>query len=301
MLTAKQGRIRNIKKSVNAGRHSSHLGAGYYMKKVFLGLVLIILVFIGGGLYYVLNNLDSLIKTAIETYGSQATQTAVRVDQVKISLTDGAGAISGLSIANPSGFTMPNAFSLGEIRTGIDLQSLQQEPYIINEITVLAPQVFVEINRDNKTNLNELKNNLMNGVPAQTGSKTEAPAEPSKTKEPRLIIRRITFADGTIQARAAALDNKEYLLKLPRLDMNNLGGTNGATATELATEILNRLTDRATEEVKKKIIDAELDKLKAKADARIEEEKAKIKQMTDEQKQEQEEKVKDKLKDLFNR
>lgn len=271
------------------------------MKKVIIGVVLIIIVAIGGGVFYVLNNLDSLVKAAIETYGSQATQTAVRVDKVKINLADGAGAISGLTIANSSGFSMPYAFSLGEIRTGIDLQSLQQEPYIINEITVLAPQVFVEINKDNKTNLNELKNNLMSGATTQGGSKTEAPAEKTKAAEPRLIIRRITFAEGTIQARAAALDNKEYQLKLPSLDMSNLGGTKGATATELATEILKRLTDRATAEVKTKIIDAELDKLKAKANARIDEEKAKLEQMTDEQKQEQIDKAKNKLNDLFNR
>jgi len=268
------------------------------MKKVIIGLVLIIIIAIGGGIFYVLNNLDSLVKAAIETYGSEATQTAVRVDSVKINLADGAGAISGLTIANSSGFSLPYAFSLGEIRTGIDLQSLQEEPYVINEITVLAPQVFVEINKDNKTNLNELKKNLSAGMPAKSGGKTETPPA-SSAKEPRLIIRRITFADGTIEARAAALDNKEYQLKLPALDMKNLGGTKGATASELASEILTRLTDRASALVKEKIIDAELDKLKAKADARIEEEKAKLKQMTDEQKQEQEDKVKDKLKSLF--
>jgi cell division septum initiation protein DivIVA len=271
------------------------------MKKVIIGIVLIIVVAIGGGVFYVLNNLDSLVKAAIETYGSQATQTAVRVDKVKIDLANGAGAISGLTIANSSGFSMPYAFSLGEIRTGINLQSLQQEPYIIDEITVLAPQVFVEINKDNKTNLNELKKNLTAGMPAKSGSKTETPPAESSAKEPRLIIRRITFADGTIQARAAALDNKEYQLKLPGLDMTNLGGTKGATASELASEILSRLTDRASALVKEKIIDAELDKLKTKANARIDEEKAKLKQMTDEQKQEQLDKAKDKLNNLFNR
>jgi cell division septum initiation protein DivIVA len=271
------------------------------MKKVIIGIVLIIVVAIGGGVFYVLNNLDSLVKAAIETYGSQATQTAVRVDKVKIDLANGAGAISGLTIANSSGFSMPYAFSLGEIRTGINLQSLQQEPYIIDEITVLAPQVFVEINKDNKTNLNELKKNLTAGMPAKSGIKTETPPAESSAKEPRLIIRRITFADGTIQARAAALDNKEYQLKLPGLDMTNLGGTKGATASELASEILSRLTDRASALVKEKIIDAELDKLKTKANARIDEEKAKLKQMTDEQKQEQLDKAKDKLNNLFNR
>lgn len=268
------------------------------MKKIILGLVLVIVFAIAGGIYYVLTNLDSLVKQAIETHGSEATQTAVLVDNVKINLADGAGAISGLTIANPKGFAMPYAFSLAEVRAGIDLQSLQQEPYIINEITVLAPQVFVEINKDNRTNLNELKKNLSASSSSTTSTKTQAPDE-TAAKEPRLIIRRVTFADGNIQARVAALQNKEYQLKLPGLDMTNLGGSKGATASELASEILNRLTDRASEIVKKDIIDARLDKLKAEARAKVEEEKAKLEEKADSKLEEQKDKAKDKLKGLF--
>ena len=73
------------------------------MKKVILGLVLVIILAIVGGVYYVLTNLDALVEAAIEKHGSEATQTAVRVDSVKIDLSNGAGAISGLTIANPTG------------------------------------------------------------------------------------------------------------------------------------------------------------------------------------------------------
>ena len=127
------------------------------MKKIIIGVLLVILIAIAGGVYYVLTNLDALVEAAIEKHGSEATQTAVRVDSVKIDLSNGAAGISGLTIANPSGFAQPYAFSLAEVRAGIDLQSLKEEPYIIDEVAILAPQVFVEINEDNKTNLNEIK------------------------------------------------------------------------------------------------------------------------------------------------
>jgi hypothetical protein len=272
------------------------------MKKIIIGLVLVIVLALAGGIYFVLTNLDSLVEAAIEKHGSAATQTAVRVDSVKIDLANGSGAISGLTIANPKEFAMPYAFSLGEIRTGIDLQSLQQEPYIIDEITVLAPQVFVEINESNRTNLNELKKNLTAGSSAKTADKkAQAPADQGSSKEPRLIIRRITFADGSIQASAAALQNKEYQLKLPGLDMTNLGGSKGATATELASEILKRLTDRASEIVQKEIIDVELNKIKDKAQQKIDEEKARLQEKVDARKEEEQQKAEDKLKGLFNR
>ncbi len=269
------------------------------MKKVILGLMLIIVLAIAGSVYYLLTNLDALVEAAIEKYGSEATQTTVLVDSVKINLTDGAAGISGLTIANPAGYDLPYVFSLAEIRAGIDLQSLQQEPYVINEITVLAPQVFVEINEDKKTNLNELKKKLTAGSTAKSqDKKPSSPAEDS-AKEPRLIIRRVTFADGTIQAKVAALQNKEYELKLPGLDMSNLGGSKGATATELASEILKRLTDRASDIVKKEIIDAELNKLKDKAQQKIDEEKARLEDKAESKLDEEKDKAKDKLKNLF--
>lgn len=266
------------------------------MKKTILTVILLIIIAIAGGVYYVLTNLDSLVEQAIEKYGSQATQTAVRVDGVSISLSEGSAAITGLTVGNPAGYEQPDAFSLGQIRAGIDLESLQEEPYVINEIAVLSPQVFVEINKDNKTNLNELKNNLLPVKPA---------AEPSSAKadtsgaEPRLIIRKLQFEGGKILARVAALDNREYELDLPALNMSNLGGSKGATATELAREIVTRLTDSATKVVKQKIVDGKLAEIKAEARAKIDAEKAELEQKIDAKKEEQKQEAKDKLRELF--
>jgi len=269
------------------------------MKKVILGLMLIIVIAVAGSVYYLLTNLDALVGVAIEKYGSEATQTSVLVDSVKINLADGAAGITGLTIGNPAGYDFPNAFSLGEVRASIDLQSLQEEPYIINEITVLAPQVFVEINEDIKTNLNELKNNLTAGSTGNAQEKKSQAAAEVSAKEPRLIIRRVTFADGSIRAKVAALQNKEFKLKLPGLVMTNLGDSKGATVTELASEILKRLTDRASDIVNKDIIEAELNKLKDKAQQKIDEEKAKLQDKADSQLDEEKDKAKDKLKNLF--
>lgn len=80
--------------------------------------------------------------------------------------------------------------------------------------------------------------------------------------------------------------------------MRNLGGSKGASATELVSEILKHLTDRAIEKVKKDIVDAELNKLKDKAQKKIDEEKAKLQNKA---KIRLEEKVKDKLKNLFGK
>ncbi|MCW8924460.1 MAG: hypothetical protein OQK69_12690 [Gammaproteobacteria bacterium] len=268
------------------------------MKKLIPALILIIIIAIAAGVYFVLTNLDALIEAAIEKYGSEATQTSVLVDGVKTDLANGTAAITGLTIGNPAGYEFANAFSLGEIRVGIDLESLQEEPYVINEIAVLAPQVFVEVNEDNKTNLNELKDNLAAGAKDSAQGQETREAAAGGSSEPRLIIRRVTFADGGIQARVAALKNKEYQLTLPRFDMRDLGGSKGATPGEIANEILKRLTDRAGDVVKKEIVDAQVKKLKEKAQQKFDEEKARLE---DKAKSKLEDKVKDKLKGLFGR
>ena len=280
------------------------------MKKIILSLAVVVILALAGSLYYLFSNLDNLVKVAIEKYGSEATQTAVRVESVHIQLKEGAGAINGLSVANPKGFSYDYAFSLGEIKTGIDLKSIKEEPYIIDEITVRAPQVFVEINKDKQTNLNELKNNLMaavpQGKPEGKAEKQEKQTDKTATAEPRLIIRRISFTDGNIKALVIPLNNKEYTLKLPNINMRNLGGKTGATPTELSKEIINQLIDTAKKEVQKQGINAELDKLKAKARAKLDTEKAKIESKIEAEKdkaesQIEEEKLKavDKLKSLF--
>ncbi|MDZ7803238.1 hypothetical protein [Thiohalophilus sp.] len=146
---------------------------------------------------------------------------------------------------------------------------------MINHIAVRDPQVFFEINADRKANLNELKKNL--GI--RPGASKDDSAD-TTSAGPRLIIKRITFEQGVIDAKVTPL-NKDYTLKLPNINMINLGGSQGATAAELAREILQRLTDAALAEIKKQGIDAEIDKLESDAKAKVEAEKSRLKDEAD--------------------
>ena len=47
--------------------------------------------------------IDSIVRSAIESRGSDILQTELSVDNVSISLLSGSGSIEGLSIANPDG------------------------------------------------------------------------------------------------------------------------------------------------------------------------------------------------------
>lgn len=263
------------KKNQQKKKQSKKRGA----KKGFFIFMLIFVILLGAGIYYVLTNLNFIVRKAIEKYGSQATQTEVKVDYVQISLKEGSGVIHDLKIGNPEGFERPNAFFLGEIGTKINLKSITKEVKIIDDITIQAPRIFLEVNADNKNNLNEIKKNLS----ATTPSKPKA--KKASKKEVKLIIRHILFTDGKIHVRIVPLNNKHYQLSLPSFEMRNLGGNSGATPPEISKQILAELTKRALSQVKKKGTDQVVEKIKEKITPQIETGK---------------EKVKDKLKGLLN-
>ena len=141
--------------------------------KITLLAIVLLVITIGAGVFYVINNLDSIVKNAIEKYGSEATQTAVRVDSVKISLKEGSSVIKGLSIASPSGFEAKHVFRLGEIGNKINIESLGSDVIVIDDITIHAPQVYFEMNQQRQTNLNELKKNLLGTAPVAKSTKKQ--------------------------------------------------------------------------------------------------------------------------------
>ena len=75
---------------------------------IFGGLAVVVVIAVG--VYIFAANLDSLIKTAIETYGSEMTKAKVTLDKVEVSPTSGVGALSGSVAAHlvvVCDFTLP--------------------------------------------------------------------------------------------------------------------------------------------------------------------------------------------------
>jgi len=269
------------------------------MKKAILGIFLLFIIAVGVGVYYVYSHIDYFIKIAIEQYGSQVTQTPVKVDNVKFDLQHGLGAIYGISVGNLSGYTDPEIFSLKEISAKLDLEKMSKDLIIIDRFTVRQPKVFYEINSANRANLDELKDR----IDAEISAVTEADKNTTSTSrsEPKLIIRHVEFAEGGIQARVAALNNKVYHINLPPLIMDDLGGDSGAEPSEIAKQIFGKLTDQAKAAIKLQGFDKELDQIKAQVNQQLEGEKSKLADKAGAQLETQKQKAGDKLKSLINK
>ncbi len=204
------------------------------MKKLLIA-VGVLLVLMAGALVYVYSSLDSIVKDAIETYGSAATKTEVRVASVRIKLESGEGSIAGLAVGNPKGFRDTNLFQLGEISTKIDTASITKNPIIIDELVIREPAVFYEINRDGLSNVDALKKNL--GL--SSGEKSAA-GEDKGGEARKMIIRKLVVEGGKARVSIAALGDREQSVTLPPIRLTDVGKkSGGATAMELA-QILSR-------------------------------------------------------------
>jgi hypothetical protein len=267
------------------------------MKKTIWAVIIILVIAVAGVVFYVFNNLDAIVKAAIEEYGSDAVNTSVEVEEVGIRLTEGTAVIKGLSIANPDGFSLPQAFFLGEMAVGLNLEKTSKEMIAIDVINIVSPQVFYEINAERQGSLNVLKDNLGMGGGADdapAGGGTPAASEPAPL---RLDIARFEFRDASLHAKVVPLKNKTYDLKLPSLLLTNLSGT----PEQISRQVLDRLIDHAKKEIQKQGLDKELAEIKAKAQQRIDEEKAKLEQKADDRIEQEKQEAQDKLKNLLGR
>jgi uncharacterized protein involved in outer membrane biogenesis len=214
-------------------------------KKIIIGIVLALILAIAGTAVYVLTNLNSIVKAAIEKYGSQATKTAVRVSSVQIKLRSGEGSVLGLQVAHPFGFFSPSIITLDDISVRLAVNSVASTPIVIDNILISGPEVFYEIKEDGSTNVDVLKRNL-----APSGPPTEAqPQKSPKGKAIKLRVKKLVFEKGKVHVRAAKLVDKPYTVELPRLELTDIGKHGGATPAEIGRTVATALAEETAKAV----------------------------------------------------
>ena len=211
------------------------------MKKLLISFVVLVAV-AGVALVILVGNLDTIINGAIEGIGSELLGVPVTVQSVELDLKTGSGQISGLTIANPAGYTATNAFKMDTVRLGLDIGSLQKQPLIINELTVVNPIVELEAKEDGNSNLRTLLDNIKKNseqtdekaAEQQPKSEDAVPHEPAKLRFKRLSITGVTV-------NAVVPGKDPATLVLPDVAMENVGGTEGLTPAKVGSLIIGNI------------------------------------------------------------
>jgi len=215
------------------------------MKRVLFAILIIAVLGIGYGVYRLTGSLDSLVKVAIEKYGSEATGTQVEVAGVDIGVREGRATVTGLVVGNPEGFD-GDAFTLGEITVDIDPGSVARELVVVDRITIAAPAVTFIVHQDGKSNLDAIRRNLDAASGSGGGGNGSVDDASGTTK--RIRIQRFVFAEGRITADATAVGAEEPVeVRMPTMEMTNVGGADGATPDEIARIVATAYSKRVAE------------------------------------------------------
>ncbi|MDD5240176.1 MAG: hypothetical protein PHG47_00480 [Sulfuricella sp.] len=204
------------------------------MKRGLISLFVLLVVVVGGVLFWLRGNLDGLVKDAVVHYGGEMTQASVRLDAVEIKAADGQGVVRGLMIGNPAGFKTPYALKVGKIDVVIDIASVAKDVVIIKKIAVIAPDVIYE-KGDAMTNFDAIQKNIADYL---------GPTEKKKGGK-KLIVEEFTVRDAKAEASAAFMGGKTVAVSLPDITLRDIGkAKGGVTPGELGQEIAKTIKQK---------------------------------------------------------
>jgi hypothetical protein len=205
-------------------------------KTIFAVCILII-----GAVIFVYSQFNTLIVDAVETFGPKFTGTPVGLDSARISVLSGEGAIKGLYVGNPEGFSKANALEVGEVHVAINAATVLTDTVEISRIEIRSPHVLYEAGAKG-TNLQAIANHLRRFEQKEQGgaSQDNAPAEAGK----KVVINQLVITDA--QAAMAVSGLGGATVTLPEIRMSNIGRDSGGMSfAEVSDMILNALL-RAT-------------------------------------------------------
>lgn len=202
------------------------------MKKI--GIVLIIVTaIIAGALYWLRNNLDGLVRDAIETYGSEMTKANVSVGSVSIDIANGECIIRNFVVGNPQGFRSPHAFKVDELQLVLDPRTIADDVILVKKILIQSPEVIYE-KGERMTNFDAIQENINEYL----GPSEQASSDEGK----KLIVDEFKMRGAKVQASAPFIAGDPVMADLPDLNMRNLGKAEGGlTAGELGQRIASAM------------------------------------------------------------
>jgi hypothetical protein len=195
------------------------------MKRVLVIVVAVLIVGIIGIAVFLYNNINPIVKSAIEKNGSAILGTDVSVGSVDISLKSGRGTIRNVKVKNPDGFD-GDAFTLAEITLDIEVGSLNKDPIVVDDIRIAAPDVKVILNEKGQSNIALIKEAADR---YQASSAKQPEGKQDGGFEKRFRIEKFSFEEGHVAADATALGQGSIETALPPVRLSDVGGRNGDT------------------------------------------------------------------------
>jgi len=227
------------------------------MKVVGVAIGLLLLLVVGVFAYFSYNT-NAIVKSAIETVGTQYLGAPVRVKSVEISVQEGTGTLTELEIGNPPGFDGPYAFRAARVSVSLDAAASKPTLVVLKRVTIDGARAAAIANSPNETNFRAL---------AAGASGTGGSDGPSASAV-KLIIDQFDMAN-TQAAVSSPLLPRALEVNVPDVHLKDIGrSSGGASAGEVAQQILTpiaKAVSRSLTEAGMKNLGVDSDQMKSDA------------------------------------
>jgi len=219
------------------------------VKYTLLVLLLLIVAVVAGTWIY----LDTIVKKAVNKYGTQIVGTEVNLTSFSLNPFEGKLKIGGLTIGNPTGYSAPSLLTLGGISVKVNPKSLFSDTIVVEDISIDSPTITYEMPDFSTSNVMQIQQN----VAKNTATEEKAEEAKEETKESgdskNVVIKKVTVAGGALSAITPLQKHETALnIDLPAVELLDLGGENQKmTIKDSIVEIFNKILFNATSTVTK--------------------------------------------------
>lgn len=205
--------------------------------KWLVGAIVLLLVLIVAGAYYIWNYFDwhSKVRQMVHIYGSQVVGTDVNIGRIDVSLKDGRGSVSDITVGNPNGYSKDLIINLGTVAVKVDTDSVikalketaqktgpKVKTIVIDEVRVSKPEVTYELMNLNRNNANDVLANIKQN--SASSAKTETKPKDENAVQYNVAVKKVVVENGTATVAAGLLGVSQSLsVPLPTITINNLG------------------------------------------------------------------------------
>jgi len=187
------------------------------------------------------NSIDLIVRVALEHWGPDVMGAKVEVSEVRISPRDGLGAVRGLEIGNPPGFSAPRAARFGEIRVALEPSTLLSDVIVVHELAVESAQVTYE-RGDKTTNLDAIQKRIESYAKGPGGAGGN---DAQRAKKRRFVIERLAIRKARVLMTTRGLGGQGLAFDLPDVELRDVGKRQGGvTASEAAALVASTLQQK---------------------------------------------------------
>lgn len=227
------------------------------MKKIFIGIAVVIVIIVGVAVYGASQS-GTIIQEAVLEYAPPATGADVSLDNVNVSLMGGTAGLSGLTVGNPAGFKSDYAFKVADMGVKIDMASLTSDVIHIEEIRIDGADLIYEIGTKGN-NISRIQKNIE--AYAQSLGATASESE----SEAKFIVDHIYITGTKVKLASDLLGGKGVGLTLPDIHLTEVGTEEkAASAGEVGAKVFGAVNSGLSKIVTKDMLKGTMDKMKKK-------------------------------------